>query len=166
MKSGVDAWYKHYLLEDYDDKLEDTIFCNYRSIRALNGWNPDGGSITASLQFKEYSVTGDLSCTNITDKFSVSNSSAPLTYKVGLMSSPEANILNNSNARKTGQDYWLASPRYFSSNYALGRSVNSSGSMDFNFVVYTGGVRPAVSLTPGTLYSDGDGSMASPYIVE
>ena len=166
MKSGVDAWYKHYLLEDYDDYIEDTIFCNDRSIRALNGWNPDGGSTTAYLQFKEYNVTSDLSCTNTTDQFSISNNNAKLTYKVGLMSSPEMNILNNSNARKTGQYYWLASPYFSDYSGAGGRSVYSNGSMSYNNVRNTGGVRPAVSLTPGIEYSDGDGSMANPYKVE
>ena len=166
MKSGVDAWYKHYLLEDYDDYIEDTIFCNDRSIRALNGWNPDGGSTTAYLQFKEYNVTSDLSCTNTTDQFSISNNNAKLTYKVGLMSSPEMNILNNSNARKTGQYYWLASPYYFYSDGAYGRIVGSNGNMSYYSVYYASGVRPAVSLTPGIEYSDGDGSMANPYKVE
>lgn len=167
MKSGVDAWYKHYLLEDYDDYIEDTIFCNDRSIRALNGWNPDGGSTTAYLQFKEYNVTSDLSCTNTTDQFSISNNNAKLTYKVGLMSSPEMNILNNSNARKTEQYYWLASPYYFYINRAVGRYVGASGVMGSDTVVdRTYGVRPAVSLTPGIEYSDGDGSMANPYKVE
>lgn len=166
MKSGVDAWYKHYLLEDYDDYIEDTIFCNDRSIRALNGWNPDGGSTKAYLQFKEYNVTSDLSCTNTTDQFSISNNNAKLTYKVGLMSSPEMNIMNNSNARKTGQYYWLVSPYYFFNYYAYGRFVNSSGDMSYYSVNFARGVRPAVSLTPGIEYSDGDGSMANPYKVE
>ena len=166
IKSGVDAWYKHYLLEDYDDYIEDTIFCNDRSIRALNGWNANGGMTNAYLQFKEYSVTSDLSCTNTTDKFSVSNNNAKLTYKVGLMSSPEMNILNNSNARKTGQSYWLASPYYFIYNDADGRYVLTYGRMDSYLVNDARGVRPAVSLTPGIEYSDGDGSMANPYKVE
>ena len=167
MKSGIDAWYKHYLLEDYDDYIEDTIFCNDRSIRALNGWNPDGGMTNAYLQFKEYNDTSDLSCTNTTDKFSVSNNNAKLTYKVGLMSSPEMNILNNSNARKTGQYYWLASPYYFYNYYncASGRVVNANGDMHYSNVGGAGGVRPAVSLKPGITYSTGDGSMSNPYVV-
>ena len=167
MKSGVDAWYKHYLLEDYDDYIEDTIFCNDRSIRALNGWNSDGGMTNTYLQFKEYSDISDLSCTNTTDQFSVSNNNAKLTYKVGLMSSPEMNIMNNSNARKTGQYYWLVSPYYFSNgSSAIGRGVDTNGNMNSSFVNDAVGVRPAVSLTPGIEYSDGDGSMANPYKVE
>ena len=166
MKSGVDAWYKHYLLEDYDDYIEDTIFCNDRSIRALNGWDPDGGMTNAYLQFKEYIVISDLSCTNTTDQFSISNNNAKLTYKVGLMSVPDMNILNNINARKTGQWYWLASPSYFLANDALGRLVNSSASMSNGVVYAKDGVRPAISLKPGITYSSGDGSMANPYVVD
>ena len=165
MKSGIDAWYKHYLLEDYDDYIEDTIFCNDRSIRALNGWNPDGGMTNAYLQFKEDISTSDLSCTNTTDQFSISNNNAKLTYKVGLMSSPETNILNSTNARKTGQDYWLASPDYFNGYCAVGSYVRTGGIMGSYNVSIALGVRPAVSLATGTLYTSGDGSMANPYIV-
>ena len=165
IKTGVDAWYKHYLLEDYDDTLEDTIFCNDRSISSLGGWNPDGGSTAEGLIFKEYNKTGDLSCTNITDQFSVSNNKAKLTYKIGLISSLEANILNNNNSRKTGQAYWLASPVYVNDSVS-GRHVSTGGVIYDDGLYHAHGVRPAVSLTPGTRYSDGDGSMANPYIVE
>ena len=166
MKSGVDAWYKHYLLENYDDYIEDTIFCNDRSIRSLYGWNPDGGSITAILVFKEYDITKDLSCVNTTDKFSVSNSSARLTYKVGLMSSPEMNILNNENARKTGQNYWLMSPDHFGEN-VFSRVMRYDGAMIYSFQVNSPyGVRPAISLIPEIEYTSGDGSMANPYVVD
>ena len=166
IKNAIEAWYKHFLLEDYDDYIEDTIFCNDRSIRALNGWDPDGGMTNAYLQFKEYIVISDLSCTNTTDQFSISNNSAKLTYKVGLMSVPDMNILNNINARKTGQWYWLASPSYFLNNDALGRLVNSSASMSNGVVYAKDGVRPAISLKPGITYSTGDGSMANPYVVD
>ncbi len=167
MKIGVDAWYKHYLLKKYDNYIEDTIFCNDRSIHALNGWNPNGGSTTEYLQFKEYNLTSDLSCTNTTDRFSVSNPSATLTYKVGLLSSPEMNILNNENVRKTGKGYWLASPYYFNIAYcAYCRVVYDDGSMYSFSVTYVRGVRPAISLKPGTEYASGTGSMADPYVVE
>ena len=162
IKSGVDAWYKKYILP-YDSYVEDTIFCNDRSIRNLNGWNPDGGRISSYLYFKESTVTNDLSCTNTTDKFSVANNLARLTYKVGLMSSPEMNILNNNNARKTGHAYWLFSPYYFVDN-AYVRNVNSTGNVNYSY--NNVGVRPSVSLTPGTEYSSGDGSMANPYVVQ
>ena len=111
----------------------------------------------------------DLSCSNETDMFSVNNDKAKLTYKTGLMSYREMNLLNNANARKAGQYYWLASPSYFGSysNNAYEWYVNASGSMvSLSGVGLTIGVRPAVSLTPGIEYSDGDGSMENPYKIE
>ena len=165
IKSGVDAWYKQYL-SDYSDYLEDTIFCNDRSQsnQSNNGWNPNGGSTSTYMYY--FDEASDLSCPNDTDKFSVSNNKAKLTYKVGLMSYREMNLLSNYIARKTGQYYWLASPSYFYHLYAVELVVNSYGGMNGSYVYDARGVRPAVSLTPGTLYSDGDGSMVSPYVVE
>lgn len=168
IKSGVEAWYKKYLYGDYDSYIDDTIYCNDRSIRALNGWDPDGGSLGDSLQFKEYKAGTDLSCTNITDRFSVSNPSAPLTYKVGLMTVPEMNLLNQSSARKTGQSYWLNSPNYMNLDAGvIGRYVYfGDGGISSNGMGSRYGVRPAVSLVSGVEYSRGDGSMAKPYIVD
>ena len=165
IKTGIDAWYKRYMT-GYTSKLEDTIFCNERSIIALNGWNPDGGSVTSYLQFKNYSSNSDLSCTNTTDKFSVSNSSAQLTYPVGLLTYPETYLLNNNNIRKTGQYWWILSPSYFYSSFADGRVVVATGVNSDVSVNSTHGVRPAISLKPGTEYTSGSGSMADPYVVE
>ena len=166
MKTGVDAWYKQYL-SDYSDYLEDTVFCNDRSQinSSLNGWNPNGGSVSDIMYFKGYNVTSDLKCTNITDQFSVSNNDAKLTYKVGLMSSPEMNILNNI-VRKTGQTYWLFSPYEFSVNAGYGRGILTNGNFTYNSISIVNGVRPVTSLIPGTCYSDGDGSMEHPYIID
>ena len=162
IKSGVDAWYKHYLLEDYSDYLEDTVFCNDRSIDSLGGWDPNGGSLSRSMFFYRDSA---LSCTNDTDKFSVSNNKAKLTYKVGLMSYREMNLLNN-NIRKTGQDYWLASPYVFDYEYAHEFHVYTTGGLYVNLVNHAYGARPVISLKPGIEYSDGDGSQDHPYIID
>ena len=75
-------------------------------------------------------------------------------------------LLSNDNLRKTGKFYWLASPDYFDYSYATGRYVGTFGSM-YNTAVYSAyGVRPAVSLATGTLYTSGDGSKNSPFVVE
>ena len=82
------------------------------------------------------------------------------------MSSSETSILNNNNARKTGKYYWLASPSNFTQNQTYGRVLYGDGYMRDDYVDSSRGVRPAVSLRPGTRYSDGDGSMANPYIIQ
>ena len=168
MKTGIDAWYKKYLLP-YDSYIDDTIYCNDRSINSLGGFNPNGGGLSTSisLAFNGYYNKSDLSCTNITDKFSVSNSSAQLTYKVGLMSSPEMELLYKNNIIKTGEQYWLITPTvgYWYGKFAYGRSVMPSGGWASTYFSNSYGVRPAVSLIPGTRYTEGDGSMANPYVI-
>ena len=166
IKSGIDAWYKKYLYNDFDQYIEDTIYCNDRSIKTIGGWDDNGGMTNAYLRFKEYTVTSGLNCTNTTDQFSLSNSSAPLTYKVGLMSSPEMNLLNNQYARKSGQYYWLISPLCFDLNYAEGNYMNTVGITDNHNVSNTDGVRPTISLRTGITYSKGDGSMEHPYVIK
>ena len=165
IKKVIDMWYKNNLLS-YSSYLEDTVFCNDRSIRSLGGWNPNGGSTSSDLQFKEYNVTSDLSCSNETDRFSVSNSKAQLTYPVGLATLPEMNLLGNNALRASGEHYWLASPRFFDGNNARGSNVGTTGYLSNYLVSSDFGVRPSVSLAPGTEYSSGDGSMSNPYVVK
>ena len=163
IKTGVDLWFQKYLL-DYSDYLEDTVFCNYRSQSNVdnNGWNSNGGSISTFMSFY---IPSDLSCLNTTDKFSTLNNKAKLKYKVGLMSSPEMNILNSSEIRKTGKEYWLSSPFSFSNDNASEQFVYGNGNISGYLVTDMYGVRSAISLKPSTIYTLGDGSKNNPYIV-
>ena len=164
IKTGIDSWYNRYMT-GYTSKLEDTIFCSSRSIRSLGGWNPSGGSVTSSLQFSgSWMVSENLNCTNTTDKFSVSNPVAQLTYPVGLLTAKEADLLNNSYIRKTGKNYWLLTPYESSLFYVISPAGGRAASTLSNY--QNGGVRPVISLKPGTEYSSGTGSMADPYIVD
>ena len=170
IKTAIEAWYAKYLSE-YDSYIEDTIFCNNRTIGYLGTWNPDGGPVMEmhnhDLRFKGQSSNNkDLSCDRDTDKFSTLNTSAQLTYKVGLMSNPEMNLLRNNKVRVTGSKYWLFSPHSFKYGDAIVNAVGSSGGWDYEYVSVSQGVRPAISLKPGTEYVSGDGSMANPYIVD
>ena len=165
IKTAIDNWYQNNMTA-YTSKLEDTIFCNDRSITNLGGWNPNGGAKGASLLFKNDNLNNDLSCTNITDQFSMNNNKAQLTYPIGLMTSSEANLLNNATLRKTGRWYWLASPSYFSGYDTDGRYVDTNGYIGSYRVSNSGGVRPVVSLKVGTLVTMGDGSKNNPYVVE
>ncbi len=168
IKGNIDTWYRDNLYTNYDSYIDDTVYCNDRTITSFGGWNPNGGSTTSSyeLKFKEYTVSSDLSCINTTDKFSQANTSAQLTYKVGLMSSPEMNLLNNNNARKTAYYYWLSSPNSFYDNSVAGRIVVADGSFGNHKVNRTNGARPSVSLNTGIGYSQGTGAMNDPYVVD
>ena len=172
IKTYIDNWYKNNMAS-YTDKLEDTVFCNDRSMsnKTNNGWYPNGGSTSTSLYFKYNNIpsTPSLKCTNENDKFTVdsSNGNGALTYPVGLLTVPEAKLANysSSNYLNNGQYVWLASPDYFYSLSAIVGMAYSAG-LTYGSVNNSWGVRPSVSLKPGTSISSGDGSYTSPFVIE
>ena len=143
--------------------LEDTVFCNDRSIETKNGWDKDG-NISGYLYFHAYSKY-DLTCKNKNDRFTVSESigNGKLKYPVGLLTAGEANIAGSS-MMKTGEYYFL-SPYRFGNDYAYVRYVFTSGSLSNDYVDYSVGVRPVVSLIPDVEYSEGDGTANNPYVI-
>ena len=171
IKAYIDSWYESKIKGKYEDKLEDTVFCNDRSILSLNGWNPNGGSTSISssyLRFKNYNSVTSLVCANETDRFSMSNSKAKLKHPIGLLSLSELSLAGYSNANghyfNNGQVVWLASPNDFRNFYAVVR-LASSGGFTNDFVYNSRGVRPSVSLKPNTEFTDGDGSFTNPFVI-
>ena len=169
IKAYIDSWYEENIKDKYDDKLEDTIFCNDRSISSLEGWNPDGGS-TTPLEFKNYSTSNkSLVCANETDRFSVNNAKAKLKYPIGLLTAPELRLSGygsgSSHYFYSGQEVWLGSPHNFDGNHVGVRVVHYSG-LHYNFVASASGVRPSISLKQGTEISSGDGTYTNPFVIE
>ena len=66
---------------------------------------------------------------------------------------------------KTGYMYWLASPFRFDDIGASGMVVYTAGYI-INYSGNAGGVRPVVSLKPGTEYTSGNGAYTNPFVVE
>ena len=164
VKTYIDNWYQN-RLSRYASYLEDTVFCNDRSISQLGGWNANGGSVKKTIWFKEHDATNDLSCTNETDRFSTLNNMAKLSYPIGLSSSSEMNLINNRTSRDTGEAYMLISAAYFGTS-ASEKLVYDGGGLTTTFgVEHVSGVRPVISLKPGTEYTSGNGSKNNPYIV-
>ena len=166
IKNYIDKWYITNL-RIYQDKLEDTVFCNDRRILNLNGWNPNGGDTTVALQFKNNDTSNQsLVCTNDTDSFSMSNTKAKLSYPIGLLSVPELSLAGygSSHYFNNGQSVWLASPIYFNSFFARVGGTSSGGFTD-DYVFSSRGVRPSVSLKPNTEFTEGDGSFTSPFVI-
>lgn len=164
-KKAVELWYKKYIYElEFDDYVEDVIYCNDRSIKEPNGLNPNGGNITNEVLFYNSSSANSLYCTNIRDRYAITSSSAKLAYKAGLLTYPEVNI-SGTNVYKTGYDFWLMSPKKFSTSpYVFGVSTSGSTNSDFSLST-SNGIRPVISLVPDIEYTGGDGSMSSPYII-
>ena len=180
IKTAIDNWYAANMTA-YTNMLEDTIWCNDRSIYQLNGWNPDGGSTSSFLYFGPYGRINSthqpiVTCPSKNDSFTVTESSTgngKLTYPIGLLTADEINMAgglyatgNSSYYLYTNQNYWALSPRYFiNDGIAHGWGVFTTGSLDGRLVSNTGGVRPSVSLKPGTILSGGDGTGNNPYTV-
>lgn len=167
IKVGLDLWAKYYL-KGYEMFLEDVIYCNDRSIFQLGGWNPINGNVITdfNLRFKNYSSNTNLSCTNVTDKFSKANTQAQLNYSVGLLTAPEARLLGDSSIRKTGRLYWTISPDYFYTNFGYQIAITGSGLVGNTTLSESYGLRPVISLIPNIEYTSGDGSMENPYLMD
>ncbi len=159
IKTYIDNWYSTNMTS-YTDKLEDTIFCANRAQynESSNGWYPNGGSVSTTMNF-DYDT---FVCPNDTDKFCLSNSKAQLTYPVGLINHRETFLIPY--VLKTGQSFWLLSPFSYNKSTPTGFALNDVG-ISNGGINSTHGVRPVVSLKPGTEYTSGDGSKNNPYIV-
>ena len=180
-KTTIDNWYNSNL-SSYSSYIEDTVYCNDRSIGELNGWNPNGGDITKYLYFGSLTRSGtnhrpNLECSRTQDRFTVSSTkgNGALTYPVGLITSDEimyaGGIKSTSNSTYylyTNQDYWSLSPGDFSGSGAYEIGVDPNGAIDgYDSVSSSNGVRPVVSLTSSSaVVSSGDGTSTNPYVIQ
>ncbi len=193
IKGVIENWFKTNLTNEIDNTkvnyqqyLEDTVFCNDRSLKnvdSIGSWSFDG-DMTGGLKFgtwhdyseQWYSTENipNLICPNETDQFKVSNEKAPLKYPVGMLDYNEvilAGVAGNTIANNkiyylyTANSYFLISPSSYISN-ARGYRVYSLGYIGSIEVDSSSQVRPVVSLKLGTEFlPDGDGTPTNPYIV-
>ena len=182
VKTIIDSWYEENMLT-YTSYLEDTVWCNDRSISNLSGWNPNGGSIvqnsslTNNLQFNSYSNVINLNCPRKIDSFTVNESekgNGALTYPVGMLTKQEALIIGHT-VRHIGWHYWLLSPfdfalrpdKFFNVYTSAARNsrINPQGDVIGDNVTSVAGVRPVISLKRGIEYLSGDGSENSPFVI-
>ena len=174
-KTQIDTWYAANM-STVTSKLEDTIWCNDRSISSKAGWDPNGNVTANSLYYSPYDRAYNtnipsLSCTNKNDAFTVSNGNGnqKLQYPVALLTSDEMTLAGGKGGSSStfylnsGAYYWSLSPYNFNYYDANWFSVTSDGHLLYNSVSYTYGLRPAVSLKPGTPVISGEGTVSSPY---
>ena len=167
IKKVIDKWYSENMI-NYTGMLEDTVWCNDRSVYSTSNSNIYYGSRgrTTNSPYQPSII-----CLNENDKYTVNveNGNGLLTYPVGLLTGDEILLAGNrekySGYLCTGEWWWLGSPSsfYFSNAYVL--SVNEDGVLaDRSIGVYDSrGVRPAISLTSGIMIKEGNGSVSNPY---
>lgn len=169
-KSIIDWWFANNIQNKTDDNgniyadyLEDIVFCNDRSVSNLAGWTKYGDS-SIGLQFTNSKST--LRCPNVTDQFSTSNTYAKLKYPVGLLTAAEANKMTPA-LTKIGATYWLGTPDKFAGAAPFVSEISrTNGDISYTFNIMEGGLRPVVSLKPGTEFSIGDGTISNPYVID
>ena len=190
IKGVIDTWYKNNMTS-YTSQLEDTVWCNDRSI-VTDLANSNGGTYSSyttlgygtnstlygpasRVGYNVSNPTPTLKCQNTKDKFTVdtSNGNGALTYPVGLITVDEmayaGGVYGSSNKTfylYTGQTYWALSPFHFSGSNAYEFILDSLGYLSNTHVVGSMGVRPSVSLQPGTTISGGLGTATDPFIVK
>ena len=175
IKQYIENWYRNNLTS-YTSKLEDTVWCNDRSIYDYNGWNKDAKSNYDSFKFGaanrlEVIYSPSTTCPNAKDKFTVSTSygNGLLTYPVGLITADEAMMASagTDSYLYTGTPYWTMSPSYFAQdgghNYFFDGLGIISALRTVNSTVV--GVRPSITLKYGLEIVDGSGSADDPYII-
>lgn len=168
IKKELDKWYVANLV-DYAGYLEDTVWCNDRSIISLGGWNPNGGTLNAPLQFNSSSEINDLTCKNIRDSFTVNleNGNNKLNYPIGLLTKQEAELAKeNTSPLSSSIPYWTMSPSKANNVSSVGLySIGSAGQIEETTIGGQSGLRPSISLRYNTTFTSGDGSVNNPYLI-
>ena len=188
IKSAIDKWYVDNLNTNYGKYLSTTaVYCNDREI-GKETYSETGDLIFYFAPYTRLAVKNapTYDCTNISDAFSVSNTSAKLNYPIGLMTADEVSFAgglwygkapayyyrNSSSAStsSTGLIYWWTmTPSNWNGSSSGMFSVfgsDSPGYLGDSGLRNTFGVRPVISLKSCVKYGDGDGSADSPYTID
>ena len=185
IKDNIDEWYKTNIEDKgYSSYIEDTVWCNDRSIYQLNGWNPEGGSTIGILRFSSNKrVNGTyiptLICSREIDKFTVSeeNGNGDMDYPLGLLTADEImlvggkfGVINDTHYLFNGKTWFSASPSSFQIIFAFdggfysdGFVLQNNGELHSHGLFNSNGVRPSISLKPYTEISEGTGTSDDPY---
>ena len=166
-KRVLDAWYNAYLTS-YDDKIEDSVYCNDRTYTFGGNYHQYYCSHT-----RTQNGTPTTLCSRTVDAFGVNSGNDKSTYKVGFITADELNLAGRSWSYEmmdylfNNGGYWTGSPDSAYSNYAMAVYLASS---NFNiedisaYVQQESGVRPVITLKPNTPYT-GTGTLTDPFIV-
>ena len=169
IKAFIDNWYEENMIL-YSNYIENTIFCNDRSITSMETWDPtiDKNITTVyRLQFNA-SQKSSLSCEK-NDQFTINDGSGlgngKLTYPIALITKSEATLMG-SELSKIGINYWTMTPAYLDNMISTRFTyVSNYGTTTANYNG-TYGVRPSISLKENIEYNSGNGTKTMPYVID
>ncbi len=198
-KSTIETWFRNKNLDghtagsrNYEDDLEDAIYCGDRSLfggsfasKDTHGLTPSAGSNSSYNLFGEWGNvdapddSGDihpkLECPNVRDSYTKSseNGNGQLDYKIGMLTASEAalagmpyyaNEVATENYLYNGREVWTMSPAVYGATYAGVYTFSNIVGSKGAYAEY--GIRPAVTLKAGINFISGTGLKTDPYIVE
>ena len=184
IKTYIDNWYKNNLTAYTKYLSNDAVYCNDRNLGSGQTYSTTKRFDYAPSERIYTNKQPTYNCTNMSDAFSVNNTSAKLDYPVGLMTidelsyaggqvgvsltAPYAWYYTNANGESSygSAPFWALSPFYWSGSGSGVWGVDGSdGPGDLNYGRVDGSiaVRPSVSLSSCNLISRGDGSPENPY---
>ena len=186
IKTYIDNWYSTNLSSYTKYISTEAVYCNDREVGS-GSYSATGSAFYYAAYTRLYTnKTPTYNCTNIKDAFSGSNSEAKLIYPIGLMTADEITYaggkaltdlpspyawyyLNSTGGSITGSTYWwLLSPYNWDGDIAYSWFVRGSdrpGFLSSNFVYFSGGARPTISLKTCALWTSGNGAPETPYEV-
>ena len=187
IKTYIDNWYKNNLTAYTKYLSNDAVYCNDRELASLSTYSTTRSFNYASCERIDFTSQPTYNCTNMSDAFSVNNTSAKLDYPIGLMTIDELSyaggefytkltapyawyytnangesIISNSSSVSLSPVVWNETDsrvwRWYGSDTP--GSLDAGLSVDISFAV-----RPSVSLSSCNLISRGDGSPENPYVI-
>ena len=186
IKTYIDNWYKNNLTAYTKYLSKDAVYCNDRNLASGRSYSTTKYFYYAPYERIYTNKQPTYNCTNMSDAFSVNNTSAKLDYPVGLMTIDELSYAGgeyntdltatypwyytNANGESSygSETFCSLSPGIWSSVYSSVWLVYGSaipGGLFNSGVAGSYAVRPSVSLLSCNLISRGDGSPENPYVV-
>lgn len=174
LKKEIDKWYEENIKgQTYEDFLEDTVWCNDRSVASSSG------TTMYKPRSRVESHKPTLKCEQAEDRLTVA--SGYLKYPVATLTADEimyagaggeltaskTTAVNSTMFLNNSGTFWTMSASGYKT-YAQGISYFGSGDLSVewtNVASRTMGVRPTISLKAGTEVSSGNGSFTTPYII-
>lgn len=178
IKTIIDSWYYKNLKTDYENYLNDTYFCNDRSIQTGSGTSNSGTSYNGYKRVMETKVP-TLNC-NKNDRFTVSDTAignGALEYPIALLNVDEAmlagivrDIENTKSFLYNGSAFTTMTPGSFRNFSGFDKPVSTTWVVNINYgnteMIYASFVRPVINLKNDTLIVTGNGTKNNPYVIK
>ena len=179
VKKVVDNWYEDNIKnKSYEKYLEDTVWCNDRSLSPNNTGTGAGNSFTIYAWDPNIPISDKLNlyCPNKNDSFTVSESigNGKLKYPVGLITASEAVLTGYSSGEQNSKKFLNAlntftmTPSYVNNGInVIMRIYDDLGVAYSGYYVDTwaSNFKPMISLKNDVEILSGDGSKDNPLII-